>query len=83
VYAPPSSVSANLTPVTVQGQDNSNGEQSSAPVNTDANSTGSSLVPYDKIYGQYQQQAGSALNGDYIPQGYKDLVKDYFTKIAP
>jgi len=83
VYAPPSSVQTNLTPVTVQGQDNPNGEQSSTTANTDANKTGSATVPYEQIYGQYQQQAGNALNNDYIPQGYKDLVKEYFTNIAP
>jgi hypothetical protein len=83
VYAPPSSVQANLTPITLQGQDNLNGEQSSTTTNTDANKTGSATVPYEQIYGQYQQQAGNALNSDYIPQGYKDLVKEYFTNIAP
>lgn len=83
VYVPPSSVNAALTPVTVQGQPNPNGEQSSATTNTDANSTSPSLVPYEQVYGQYKEQAGNALNSDYIPQGYKDLVKDYFTNIAP
>jgi hypothetical protein len=83
VYSPPSSVNANLTPVTVQGQNNPNGEQSSTSTNTDANNAGSSLVPYEQIYGQYKDQAGNALDSDYIPQGYKDLVKDYFSDIAP
>ena len=76
-------MNAKLTPVTVQGQNNPNGEQSSTTTNTDANNTGSSLVPYEQIYGQYKDQAGNALDSDYIPQGYKDLVKDYFTDIAP
>lgn len=83
VYAPPSSINAALTPVVVQGQDNPNGEQSSASTNTNANSTGSALVPYEQVYGQYQQAAGQALGSDYIPQGYKDLVRDYFSNIAP
>ncbi len=83
VYAPPSSVNAARTAVTVQGQDNPNGEQSSGMANTNANSTGPATVPYEQVYGQYQQAAGNALNSDYIPQGYKDLVKDYFSNIAP
>lgn len=83
VYAPPSSVNAAQTVVTVQGQNNPNGEQSSGMTNTNANSTGPATVPYEQVYGQYQQQAGNALNSDYIPQGYKDLVKDYFSNIAP
>ncbi|MBF6612642.1 MAG: hypothetical protein IVW55_05880 [Chloroflexi bacterium] len=83
VYAPPSSVNAAQTVVTVQGQDNPSGEQSSGMANTNANSTGAATVPYEQVYGQYQQAAGNALNSDYIPQGYKDLVKDYFSNIAP
>lgn len=83
VYVPPSSVQATVAPVQVQGQDNPGGEQSTAPTNTDANSKGPSTVPYEQVYGEYEQQAGTALDGDYIPQGYKDLVRDYFSEIAP
>jgi hypothetical protein len=83
VYVPPSSVQADMTPVTVQGQDSPNGEQSTAPTNTDNNSTGQALTPYEDVYGQYKDQAGEALGSDYIPQGYKDLVRDYFSQIAP
>jgi hypothetical protein len=83
VYAPPSSVNAPGTQVAVQGQDNPGGEQSSSTTNTDANNTGPAQVPYEQVYGQYEQQAGNALDNDYIPQGYKDLVRDYFTSIYP
>jgi hypothetical protein len=83
VYVPPSSVQTGLTPVTVQGQDNPNGEQSTAPTNADNNTTGEALTPYENVYGQYKDQAGEALGSDYIPQGYKDLVRDYFSQIAP
>ncbi len=83
VYVPPSSVQTRLTPVSVQGQDNPNGEQSTAPTNADNNITGQALTPYEDVYGQYKDQAGEALSSDYIPQGYKDLVRDYFTQIAP
>ena len=83
VYVPPSSVQTGLTPVTVQGQDNPNGEQSTAPTNADNNTTGQALTPYEDVYGQYKDQAGEALGSDYIPQGYKDLVRDYFSQIAP
>ncbi len=83
VYAPPSNVSTSLTPVSVQGQNNPNGEQSSMTTNTNVNNAGPALVPYEQVYGQYQQQAGNALKSDYIPQGYKDLVRDYFSNIEP
>jgi hypothetical protein len=83
VYVPPSSVQIGLTPVTVQGQDGQNGEQSTAPTNGDNNTTGQALTPYEDVYGEYEDQAGDALSSDYIPQGYKDLVRDYFSQIAP
>ena len=79
----PAACSLGLTPVTVQGQDNPNGEQSTAPTNADNNTTGQALTPYEDVYGQYKDQAGEALGSDYIPQGYKDLVRDYFSQIAP
>ncbi len=83
VYAPPSSVNASTTAVGVQGQDNPDGEQSSTTTNTDVNNTGPAQVPYEEVYGQYKDEAGKALDSDYIPQGYKDLVRDYFTEIGP
>ena len=83
VYAAPSSVNAPATQVSVQGKNNPDGEQSSTTTNTDLNTAGSAQVPYSQVYGQYKDQAGNALNSDYIPQGYKDLVRDYFTEIDP
>jgi hypothetical protein len=83
VYAPPSSVNAPLTPVALQGQNNPNGEQSTGMANSNVNTTNPALVPYDQVYNQYKEQAGNALNSDYIPQGYKDLVRDYFNHIEP
>ncbi|MDQ6694172.1 MAG: hypothetical protein M3014_07090, partial [Chloroflexota bacterium] len=83
VYAPSAGVKTGLTPVTVQGQTNSAGQQSSTNASIDANSTAPSQVPYEQVYGRYQEQAGKALDTTYIPQGYRDLVKQYFSDIAP
>lgn len=83
VYAPTGGVNASLTPVTLQGQQNPNGEQTTTNTNTGANSTNPASVPYEQVYGQYREQAGNALNSNYIPQGYKDMVRDYFNGIAP
>jgi chemotaxis protein histidine kinase CheA len=83
VYVPPTSVDAASTAVAVQGQDNPGGEQSSTSVETDVNTAGPALTPYDEVYGEYRDRAGSALDSDYIPQGYKDLVRDYFTQLEP
>ncbi|HKP51813.1 MAG TPA: hypothetical protein VJ183_04085 [Chloroflexia bacterium] len=82
VYAPPSSLSATLTPVVVQGKPNPGGEQGTAPING-GTTTGEAQVPYEQVYAQYLEQAGTALGSDYIPQGYKDLVRDYFSELEP
>ena len=83
VYAPPTTLDASLTPVVVQGRDNPGGEQSSAATNSGPNVTGRAQVPYEQVYGEYSERAGRALDSEYIPQGYKDLVRDYFTDIKP
>ncbi len=83
VYAPPTTLNAPLTPVVVQGRDNPGGEQSSTTTNSGPNVTGRAQVPYEQVYGEYSERAGRALDSEYIPQGYKDLVRDYFTDIKP
>lgn len=40
-------------------------------------------VPYSEVYPQYEERATRALEGSYIPSGLKDLVKEYFSSIAP
>jgi hypothetical protein len=82
VYAPPSSLSVTLTPVVIQGQPNPGGEQGTAPING-GTTTGEAQVPYEQVYARYLEQAGTALGSDYIPQGYKDLVRDYFSELEP
>lgn len=82
VYAPPSNVSATLTPVVVQGRPNPGGDQGIAPING-GTTPGQAQVPYEQVYPQYLEQAGKALGSDYIPQGYKDLVRDYFSELEP
>ena len=41
------------------------------------------LVPYDRVYADYQEQAAQALENSYIPQGVKDYVRDYFSSLDP
>lgn len=40
-------------------------------------------VPYNQVYEQYAEQAGRALEGDYVPLGLKDVVREYFNALAP
>lgn len=40
-------------------------------------------VGYASVYANYQEKATQSLQNSYIPAGLKDLVKDYFTSLAP
>lgn len=40
-------------------------------------------VPYREVYAEYAEQAGSALEGGYIPLGLKQYVRDYFSSLEP
>jgi hypothetical protein len=44
---------------------------------------GQALVPYDEVYTDYQAQAASALENNYIPRGIKDYVRAYFSSLEP
>jgi hypothetical protein len=45
--------------------------------------TGWSTVPYEDVYGEYTDQAQSALDESYIPLGMKQYVRDYFSSLEP
>ena len=40
-------------------------------------------VGYSSVYADYQEKATQSLQNSYIPAGLKDLVKDYFSSLAP
>ena len=40
-------------------------------------------VGYSSVYADYQEKATQSLQNSYIPSGLKDLVKDYFSSLAP
>lgn len=44
---------------------------------------GQATVPYTEVYQQYADQAGAALDNDYIPLGMKDYVRQYFGALEP
>lgn len=44
---------------------------------------GQATVPYTEVYQQYAEQAGMALDSDYIPLGMKDYVRQYFGALEP
>ncbi|MCB0015783.1 MAG: hypothetical protein KDE34_27905, partial [Anaerolineales bacterium] len=42
-----------------------------------------SLVPYDQVYGDYRDAAYEALADDYVPLGYREFIRDYFSSLEP
>ena len=40
-------------------------------------------VGYKQVFAQYQERATQTLQNSYIPAGMKDIVKDYFSSLAP
>ena len=38
-------------------------------------------VPYNQVIGEYKQSAFQSMNSSSIPEGMKDLVKDYFSSL--
>lgn len=39
------------------------------------------LVPYEQIWGEYAEQAREHMERSPVPQGYKDLVRRYFSEL--
>jgi hypothetical protein len=40
-------------------------------------------VPYKQAFAEYEKRATNTLQSSYIPAGLKDVVKDYFSSLAP
>lgn len=47
------------------------------------NPEGDVTVPYNQVFGDYADQANQALDTGYIPLGLRDVVREYFTSLAP
>lgn len=43
----------------------------------------SPLVPYNRVFEQYAQQASQALSRDYVPLGLRDVIRTYFEGLTP
>ena len=61
-----------------QGQvaPNPNGKPQTAP-------SGSSSVPYEKVYGDYAKAADDAMQSGEVPADRRDYVRDYFSSLDP
>jgi len=47
------------------------------------NPEGTSIVTYTEVFSNYSDAATRALDSDYVPLGLRDVVRDYFTSLAP
>lgn len=47
------------------------------------NPEGQVTVPYNQVFSDYANSANEALDQDYIPLGLRDVVREYFTSLAP
>lgn len=46
-------------------------------------SAGPALVPYRAVYYDYLDAANQTIERGYIPSGYKDYVREYFSRLEP
>lgn len=47
------------------------------------NPIGAATVPYNQVFSDYAGAASEALNRGYVPLGLRDVVRNYFTSLAP
>jgi hypothetical protein len=45
--------------------------------------SGGQMVPYEQVFGEYNDAAGEALDRSAIPPHLKGYVRDYFGELAP
>lgn len=68
----------------VQGQSGDSGAMLSGSDSSLSDPTSNdSQVPYVQVLGNYQQKATKAMDSSYVPLNMKELVKDYFSSLAP
>lgn len=63
-----------------------NADPSGAPLqegNFSENPSGTSVIPYNEVFGEYADSANRALDQDYIPLGMRDVIRDYFSSLDP
>ncbi|WP_340673770.1 hypothetical protein [Brevibacillus agri] len=82
VTVPSSRIGSDSGPTeTVGGPLGAGPSQSQQSGNTQVTSGGT--LPYEEVYGQYEQFARESMEKGSIPGDYQDIVKDYFSKIEP
>jgi hypothetical protein len=59
------------------------GENPLQEVESSENPTGQVTVPYNEVFGDYSAAASEALDRGYVPLGLRDVIRSYFTSLAP
>src|SRR5581483_6317417 len=68
----------------VPGQQGASGQVATSDDNSLADpAQNDSNVPYEQVIGRYQQQASQAMDRAAVPLSYRQIVKDYFSSLAP
>ncbi len=80
IYDPLSSVSR---PDLVPGQEAFEPNEAFDSSGLDSPYGNEARVGYKQVYPEYQKKATETLQNTYIPAGLKDIVKDYFSSLAP
>ena len=65
-----------------QGSDGSGIDIGQTPPNPNREA-GDVTVPYQEVFGQYQDQAATALENEHIPLGMRDYIRQYFGALEP
>jgi hypothetical protein len=65
-----------------QGSDGSGIDIGQTPPNLNRDA-GDVTVPYQEVFGQYQDQAATALENEHIPLGMRDYIRQYFGALEP
>jgi hypothetical protein len=63
----------------LNGKQNKSGSTETVESGTDA--TKGESVSYDRVYGQYLEQAYEGMDSADMPEGLKEIVRDYFTSL--
>ena len=82
VFAPEHLGGEEGTPLSLPGQ----GDPGDTPMSEGEfaeNPAGEAQVPYSEVYADYADAANEALEGEYVPLGLRDLVRDYFSSLDP
>ena len=67
----------------VQGQQGEGGSDQVRPGQFGPGAANGAQVPYEQVYGDYNDAAGEALDRSAIPPHLKGYVRDYFSELSP